>query len=87
MVLLSEGDAEAIRKFFTEIAVSRAEVLIKLEQFSNHYNQSQQVAAAGRGPEAKRLQALSDGSLAEARTAADRLVAKAKHAENLVSRL
>ena len=87
MVLLPENDAEAVRKFFTDIALSRAEVLTKLEQFSQQYNQSQQFAAAGRGPEAQRLQTLSDGSLEEARAAADRLVSKAKLAEALLSKL
>jgi hypothetical protein len=87
LVLIPEDDAEAVRKFFTDVATRRAEVQTKLAEFERHFQHAEQVAAAGRAPEAARIQALSQAALDEAKAAADRLVTKAREADTLIARL
>lgn len=83
LVLLKEDDADYVRKFFTDLATRKAEVLTKLGEFNRAWSFADQVAAAGRGPEAERLRTQAQAHLDQAKASADRLVSKAKEAEAL----
>lgn len=78
LVLLSEAEAGAARKFFTDVSMRRAEVLTHLNSYYRSNEQSIQARSAGNGPASQDLARLADQYLANAHAASDRLVKKVK---------
>lgn len=87
MIRLPETNRAKVRQFVNECAVKKAEIAWMLDQFYRFNNQANAVAAAGRGPEAQRLQAQASVPLQEAHKAADRLVEVAKSAPAILNGL
>jgi len=85
--VLPESDVEAIRKFFTEVATSRASVAVKLELLQRSHAQANQHAAAQQLEETRKANDLAQQNFKEAQQAADRLVQKSQAASAIIERL
>lgn len=87
MLKLPEAQRTAVREFMTDCALKKAEVASKLEQFYQLRRLADQALEEGRTPEGEKIMANSLQPLGEAQRAADKLVALATEATDLLNEL
>ena len=87
LIHLPDEERNQVRKFMNEVAVKKAEVVNKLDQFYRLNALADQIQAEGRGPEAQRVRENAMVPLRDAQTAADKLVTLSTNATPLVDRL
>ncbi len=87
LIHLPDEERNQVRKFMNEVAVKKAEVVNKLDQFYRLNALVDQIQAEGRAPEAQRVRDNAMVPLRDAQTAADKLVKLSTNATSLVERL
>jgi hypothetical protein len=87
MIHLPDNVRNEVRLFMMECALSRAEIASKSDQYRRIKASADEIRAAGRAPEAGRVEQSGQTLLDDAHKAVDRLVAVANKAPTLLNQL
>jgi len=87
LIHLPDDERNQVRKFMNDVAIKKAEVASKLDQFYRLNSLADQIQSEGRGPEAQRTRDTALAPLRDAQTAADKLVTISNNAAPLLDRL